>query len=209
MKTKPVSQKKLLGYVLVLLGLVAALQIYIVMDRGTLRAQAPDTTPQPTFPDSLTVMPSPGQILPFGDGEWDPFEHMQRMQEQMNRMFGTLWDSSGAWPTPTDMLGNAGFAPDMDLQDEGDRFVVSIELDESEAASLEIDAQEESLTIHGTREEQVEERDADGNVTSSSQSSSRFSRSVALPEPVVPDRMESHYEDGVLRIELPKKYVDS
>jgi HSP20 family protein len=153
-------------------------------------------------------MPPPGQILPFGDGEWDPFEQMQRMQERMNRMFGTLWDSTGALPSPGDIMSDPDYAPQMDVQDEGDRFTVRIDLPEKEAASLEIDAQEESLTIRGTREEITEERDADGNVTSRSQSSSEFSRSVALPEPVLPDKMKSHYEDGVLSIELPKKFVD-
>jgi len=209
MKAKLESQKKLLGYVLVLLGLVAALQIYIVMDRGTLRAQSPDSTPQPSLPDSLLVMPSPGQISPFKDGDWDPFEQMQRMQEQMNRMFGTLWDSTGALPSPGDIMSDPDYAPQMDLQDEGDRFTVRIDLPEKEAASLEIDAQEESLTIRGTREEITEKRDADGNVTSRSQRSSEFSRSVALPQPVLPDKMESRYDDGVLLIKLPKKYVDS
>jgi HSP20 family protein len=59
------------------------------------------------------------------------------------------------------------------------------------------------LTISSEKEETKEEEEE--QYTRKEFSYSSFSRSFSLPEDVKQDKIEAIYEDGVLKISLPKK----
>jgi HSP20 family protein len=59
------------------------------------------------------------------------------------------------------------------------------------------------LTISSEKEEEKEE--AEERFTRQEYSYSSFERSFTLPDEVDKDRIDAHYQDGVLKIVLPKK----
>ena len=59
------------------------------------------------------------------------------------------------------------------------------------------------LTISSEKEEQSEEKDE--TYTRQEYSYSSFERSFSLPDEVNKDKIDAHYQDGVLQLVLPKK----
>ncbi len=59
------------------------------------------------------------------------------------------------------------------------------------------------LTISSEKEETKEDKEA--QYTRKEYNYSSFSRSFTLPEEVNQDKIEAQYEDGVLKLTLPKK----
>jgi HSP20 family protein len=145
---------------------------------------------------------------PFDADAWDPFAQMEQMQKHMQRMFDDAWDPQGGRSFFDELGAGFGYTPEVELVEEEDRFLIRVDMHGIDASALEIEVKDDVLTLHGQREEHVEERDADGNITSRSTSTSEFSRALSLPSPVAADEMKSRYEDSVLVIELPKAERD-
>ena len=59
------------------------------------------------------------------------------------------------------------------------------------------------LTISSEKEETKEEKDK--KFTRKEYNYSSFSRSFSLPEEINKEKIEAYYEDGVLKITLPRK----
>jgi len=201
------NRKRLAGVAIALL-FVAAVPAYLIFHTHESRAQAPDSKGETA--DSINVAPDT-TLDPF-DSLWlaDPLggdfiQRMERIQTRMNQMFGEAFDRLGTNPKFKSLVGEEAYAPKLDLQDAGKKFVVTVDLPGVDSANLEISVDDQTLTISGKREEITEERDAKGTVVRNERRLGAFSRSVMLPEAVQADQMTSTYKDGVLTIELPKK----
>lgn len=89
-----------------------------------------------------------------------------------------------------------------------DRVVIELAIPDLNEASLQIEADRQSLRVTAQQETAQEERDASGRVVSTSRSSSTYATRFGLPEPVQPDGLTSRYEGGVLYIEIPRLYKE-
>jgi HSP20 family protein len=92
--------------------------------------------------------------------------------------------------------------PAVNISEKPDHFEISLAAPGMKKDDFNIDVEGNMLTISAEKEEQKEDRDArhtrrEFNFTS-------FSRSFTLPEGVVKDRIEANYENGLLRMVLPK-----
>jgi HSP20 family molecular chaperone IbpA len=112
-------------------------------------------------------------------------------------------------PLDSLLVPMGGMADDIQIQTEDDRLVIELSVPNLNEASLQIQADRQSLHVSGQQETVQEEKDASGQVVSSSRSSSSYSTSFSLPEPVEPDGLKSHYENGRLRIEIPRLYKET
>jgi HSP20 family molecular chaperone IbpA len=157
---------------------------------------------------------------PFGHGFLgDPFqarmgslaEDMRRMREEMDdlmrRSFAEMGPPSAFAPrmfsgAPMNM---AGMVVDMDIKEEGDRYVVTIDLPGVGKDDIKIEARENHLQISGSREEAVEESNEREGFIRRERRVGTFSRTVPLPGPIDPGKMEATHENGVLKITAPKK----
>ena len=172
---------------------------------GQAQAQSPPTNP--------TLKPGPSSAPlteddwdPFGlaSDDWNPFAEMQQMRERMDRMFDGAFhrfsNSPGFAPLAEDPL----FSPDIDLKDEGEQYVVRVDLPGADRSKIDIQVEDRQLLISGDREEVVEETDKD-NFVRKERRSGHFERSIALPGPVKEEAVKAEYKEGVLTIILPKK----
>jgi len=93
--------------------------------------------------------------------------------------------------------------PAMDVYQEKDNLVVEMPLPNVEADRVEISVENDVLTVSGRSEKKTEVKREDYYRKEIREGS--FSRSLILPMPVRGEKAEATYEDGTLRIVLPKK----
>ncbi|MGB3907626.1 MAG: Hsp20/alpha crystallin family protein [Methanomethylovorans sp.] len=136
---------------------------------------------------------------PVRTARWDPFDEMRQMQQQLNSMFKdmTLGDR---W-TEADTL-----APLVDIQDKGDKLIVTADLPGVDKQDVNIDIQDNLISISaksGTETESEEE-----GYTRRERTYKMFSRALTLPEAVTSEGAKAKLENGVLTVELPKLQIE-
>ncbi|MDP2656177.1 MAG: Hsp20/alpha crystallin family protein [bacterium] len=95
-----------------------------------------------------------------------------------------------------------GFTPDIDLYQNDNSVVVETALAGVDSDDVDISIENDVLTIKGSMEKKSEVDDKDywrKEVRSGS-----FYRQVALPTHVVGDQADAQFENGVLKITIPK-----
>jgi HSP20 family protein len=130
---------------------------------------------------------------------WEPARELQTIQQEVNRLFGTVFE-------PQARAGNGGglarWIPAMDLVEDGEHFVLRADLPGVSEKDVNVELEDNVLTIKGQRESQHEER-KDGYYRIERASGS-FSRSLTVPEGIDPESIEAHFENGVLEVRIPK-----
>jgi HSP20 family protein len=96
----------------------------------------------------------------------------------------------------------AGLNPALDLVEEKDRLIATVELPGVEPKNVEVNLQGDLLTIRGERKSESEEKK--GSYLRREQSYGAFQRAVRLPYRVESSKVKASYENGILRIEMPK-----
>jgi len=157
--------------------------------------------------------PKPYQSLPSrGLGnDWDPFEEMRDMQEQMNRIFN---ESFGRALTGSMAQGPASafqdssdfdvFTPAIDLQEADNAYIAKADLPGLEKDKIDVNVTGNVLTLSGERRIETQREDAQKGFYASERSYGSFSRSVPLPGPVDESNITADYKNGVLTVTLPK-----
>lgn len=137
-------------------------------------------------------------LLPFGFlGGADPFRELRRLQNEMDRVMGTLPAVGGP--------AAAGAFPAINVYAAKEGIAVVAELPGVEKDDLEIHAHQDTLTLRGTRRPASERADA---YHRRERRSGAFTRSIQLPYRIDPDRIEAHLDNGVLRLSLARPEED-
>jgi HSP20 family protein len=132
----------------------------------------------------------------FGFGQIDPFEDMQRLQDEVNRLF-----SSRAAATPYRSPG--GYPAINAFANEG-AIAITAELPGVRAEDLDISVFRDTLTLRGVRPAPEEAKAHHRR----ERRHGEFVRTVNLPFRVDPDRVEASMTDGVLRLSLYRPHED-
>ena len=133
---------------------------------------------------------------------WDPVREIDSLQGEMNRLFSTFFD------TPT-RPGNGGsgtatrrWIPAMDLIEAGEHFVLKADLPGMTEEDVNIELENNVLTISGERKTEHEEKHE--GYYRLERSAGAFSRSLTLPEGIDPDALAATFDNGVLEVRIPK-----
>jgi len=129
--------------------------------------------------------------------EWSPFDRLVSLRDEFDRLF-----EMGAPPLfrQSGLFGD--WAPALDVYQEKDDVVVLVELPGMKREEIEVSLHDGLLSISGERKEETAAKDS--TVQRSERYFGRFSRSIALPVAVEADKVTATYQDGVLRVVLPK-----
>lgn len=137
-------------------------------------------------------------IRRFGDWPtWmsgSPFEEIDRLQRQMDRLTDQLW---GEYREP-----RAGVYPLMNVTEDKDHYYVRAELPGVNAKDLDISVTGNSLTIAGERKIPSEGKRA--LYHRKEREGGTFSRIINVPREVETSKVEARSADGVLTVILPK-----
>ena len=117
---------------------------------------------------------------------WDPFRDLMNMQRQSSE----VESSYGTW------------APVVDIFERGDNLVIRGELAGLEKDDVEINVENNVLTIRGERKREAEFDEKDAYRLE--RSFGVFTRSFMLPKTVDSTRISASYKNGVLELTIPK-----
>jgi HSP20 family protein len=95
-----------------------------------------------------------------------------------------------------------GWNPVVDIYDNENDIVIKAELPGVSKKDIEIDIKDRVLTLKGERSADNEAKE--DNYYRRERTYGRFERSFTLPANVDPDKIKADYNDGVLKIEVPK-----
>ncbi len=97
--------------------------------------------------------------------------------------------------------------PSVNVIEQKDAFEIQVAAPGIKKQNFKIDLERNVLTISSEVREESEEKDSKGAFTRREFNYSSFSRSFTLPESAAADKIEASYEDGILKITVPKKDV--
>lgn len=97
----------------------------------------------------------------------------------------------------------SSFVPAIDVYEENDNVVVEATLAGIKPENVSINVHEDVLTLEGQRESssEIEEK----NYYRKEVRSGSFHRSIALPTAVIADKAKASFENGLLKVILPKE----
>jgi HSP20 family protein len=130
---------------------------------------------------------------------WEPLREFSTLQNEMNRLFNTVFDA----PTP----GNGGttmrrWMPAMDLVETADHFVLRADLPGLTEDDVKIEFEDGTLTISGERTAEHEAKSE--GFYRVERAFGSFSRSLTLPQGIDPEAVTASFDRGVLEISIPK-----
>lgn len=95
------------------------------------------------------------------------------------------------------------FHPSCDINETKDHYLVSFDMPGVRKEDIKIEVQGNQLVISGERQREVKEGDGDTTLRHE-RMYGKFERTFVLPTSVNTDKIEAHYENGVLNVALPK-----
>ena len=120
---------------------------------------------------------------------WKPRNDLWRWNRDLDSYFG--YSRSGY-----------SFSPAVDIEEREDSFLLTADLPGMRREDIEVEIENNTLTLSGTRELGNEEKE--GGYYRRERSYGSFSRSFRLGPGVVAGNIDATYENGVLRLTLPK-----
>lgn len=100
-------------------------------------------------------------------------------------------------------LGRTMTMPAVNIVENKEDYMVSLAVPGMKKEDFNIDVEGNMLTISSEKEESKEEKE--DKYTRKEYNYSSFSRSFTLPDEVNKEKIEAKYEDGVLKLMLPKR----
>lgn len=121
---------------------------------------------------------------------------------QVLRAFNAALPSGPAFPFGAFI--NTDWVPPVNVEETADSILVTAELPGVSPDNVEIQVEENVLTISGEKHEEREEEDTERHMHISERITGSFSRSFTLPRKVDVDGITAEFADGLLNIGIPK-----
>jgi HSP20 family protein len=130
---------------------------------------------------------------------WDPFRDLNVLQEQMNRLF----QDAGRGYRGDEPSATTTWSPAVDIFETEGEIVVKAELPGIDRKDIALQLEKNVLTVRGER--RFEKETKEENYHRIERAYGSFSRSFSIPATVDEEKIRADYQDGVLKIALPKK----
>jgi HSP20 family protein len=130
---------------------------------------------------------------------WDPFRDVLALQNRMNSLFQDFNRQADGGET----MSTAAFVPPVDIYEDEHNIVLKLEVPGVKENELDIQLENNVLTVRGERKFEKEEREENFHRVERRYGS--FYRSFTIPNTVNSENVKASYDAGVLRIELEKR----
>jgi HSP20 family protein len=120
-------------------------------------------------------------------------------RREMDRLFDDFW-SAPASTNGSELTSS--WSPVTDIEEENDHYMLSLEIPGLKKDDLKIEVVDNQVVISGERK--TEEKRKEKGSLYSERRFGRFQRSFALPTHVDAGKIEAQYQDGVLKVYVPK-----
>ncbi|MBX7257086.1 MAG: Hsp20/alpha crystallin family protein [Candidatus Hydrogenedentes bacterium] len=128
-------------------------------------------------------------------GELTPFSALRDIENQFSRLFGELNRDFG----PFDRV----WSPTVDLKETDDAYALEADLPGLKKEDIDLTVVDNLVTIKGSRKHEAETKEKGYHRVERRYGS--FERSFEIPGGFDAEKIKAHYEDGVLKVTLPKR----
>jgi HSP20 family protein len=136
------------------------------------------------------------QVLPerrSREQERTAFTDLERLRHMLDQTFGGFGLSN--------LMGEpAGWAPNIDIEEQDNAYVVEAELPGVKREDVNIELVGRELMITG----EIKEKEREGVLRRRTRRTGRFEYRVRLPDEVDADGIDANLSDGVLSVRVPK-----
>ena len=126
-----------------------------------------------------------------------------KTNEAVPSVFDDFFKPWNEWFNGGGLFGKTLNMPAVNITENKDDYKVSVAAPGLKKDDFKIDLEGNMLTVSCERQDSKEDKEA--RYTRKEYSYSSFQRSFALPEEINQEKIEATYEDGVLKVVLPKK----
>jgi HSP20 family protein len=127
---------------------------------------------------------------------WQPFQEIDILQQQMNRLFDELM------PMTREGGNGIAFVPSAEMEETADAIRLKLEIPGMDAKDLNIEVSAEAISISGERKSETKSEEK--GVTRTEFRYGKFQRVIPLSTRIQNDKVEAEYKDGILNLTLPK-----
>lgn len=128
---------------------------------------------------------------------WNPFDELTNMHTSMDRLFADLFD------TRQEGRGSKTlFRLPVDIEETDNAYVVKAPVAGFKPEEVEVTVSGNILTINASHKEEKE--DKKGNYLRREMMVGDFIRQIALPNDARPDNINATFNNGVLKVEVPR-----
>jgi HSP20 family protein len=124
---------------------------------------------------------------------YNPFAELEELREQFNKVFNAMVETQNK---------DLAFIPSVNTREADDAYYIEVDLPGVKKEDINIDVNEDVLTISGERKVRQEHKDDTFYKVESRYG--KFERSFTLPEDADSDKIEATSKNGVLEIKIPK-----
>lgn len=123
------------------------------------------------------------------------------LQDEMDRVFQAYAMPQMSWRSAV-APGNGAMGLRVDIGESDKEIHIEADLPGVPEDAVEVTLEDDILRIHAERKEESEKSEKDWRVVERSRGI--FERSIRMPAGIDPDKVEAHFDKGVLMVTLPK-----
>ena len=131
--------------------------------------------------------------------QWNPLHDLVSLQDRMNRLFEDASQRRSSETDKSDEVEGADWYPAADVYENDTEYSVAVDVPGIDRATLEIDIDDDRLTVKGQRAGQ------ETTLHRGECPRGKFLRTFSVPASVDQGTITADYKDGVLQIHLPKR----
>ena len=141
--------------------------------------------------------------LKQNDEAFDPFAEMQRMQQEMDRIF-EQFHKRMRLDQDFAKFDTLGSRPAVDFEDKGDHYEVKANIPGVDGQKINVTAENGMLKIEASTEKS-EEKKEEGKYIKHERFVGSYTRILSLPADADENSIKTDYKDGVLTVTIAKK----
>ncbi|MBW4448037.1 MAG: Hsp20/alpha crystallin family protein [Spirirestis rafaelensis WJT71-NPBG6] len=126
---------------------------------------------------------------------WQPFQEMETLRHQMDKMFDEMAGLNREMATKT-------WSPAVELEDTNDHIILRAEVPGLEGKDLDIQVAREAVSIAG--ETRYENKAEERGYLRSEFRYGKFQRTIPLPAAIKNDQVQAEFKNGILILTMPK-----
>ncbi len=128
---------------------------------------------------------------------------LARTTEMLPSLFDDFIRPWNSWIDSPSILGRTQMVPAVNITETKDEYILSLAAPGMKKDDFNIDITGNLITISCEKEQKSEVKEE--LFTRNEYNYTSFSRNFTLPEDVNKERIDARYEDGILKLSLPKK----
>jgi HSP20 family protein len=128
---------------------------------------------------------------------------LAKAADRLPSVFDDFFKPWNEWFDKGGIMPRSMNVPAVNISEHKDEYQVSLAVPGFKKDDFKIDVDGNMLTVSSEKEESKEDKEK--SFTRKEYNYSSFSRSFTLPEEINKEKIEAKYEDGVLKIALPRK----